>query len=166
MVDDAIGQMARSLKNIERLLAKQEFGDSDEQVEGMGGRRPLDPASYGVRETDDLDGVDEGGTVTLQPGETKTLVDARSRSGSLAILSVGATDQTNVSYQLVIDDKKVVGGTTNAPLGLLNDEFSFVDQFGGYIAAQRYAEYRATLDASASSSVELAARMHVQHGGN
>lgn len=164
MVRDAVDQMAASLKRIEQHLAESELGGGG----GGGGLRTIDPASYVVKETDDLNGISEGGSVTLQPGETKTLVEARSQGGGggLGLLAVGATDEPEVAYRLRVDDNRTVGGRTNSPLGLLNDPFSFVDALGGFIPASRYVEYEATLSSGASSSVDLAARLHVQMLGS
>lgn len=116
---------------------------------------------YVVVESDDLDAVDDGGTVTVQPGETKTIVRARSRGQTMALLAVGANDESDVTYELVVDGDEVAGGTTNSPLGLLNEPFSFEDIIGGSIPANSRIEYDVTLAAGASASVEMAGRLHV-----
>lgn len=167
MVEDHIQQMARSLRNIEKYLATSNLGGGGGGGGGAANRRFLSPSGFVVKESDDLDSVPKGGSVTLQPGETKTLVEAETvGDGQLAILAVGATDEQNVTYELVTDYNKVIGGQTNSPLGLLNTPFSFVDTLGGAIPAASYVEYRATLDSSASTSVELGARMFVEMGGD
>jgi len=164
MVDDAVDQMANSLKNIERFLATNDIGGGGSGASGSS-HRVLNPARYVVRETDDLENVASGGAITLQPGETKTLVNARALGdGGLGVMAVGAIDANDVQYQLVIDDDRVVGGTTNSPLGLFNDEFSFIEKLGGVLPAGKYVEYRATLSGNAGSPVRgLAARMHVEN---
>lgn len=116
---------------------------------------------YVVVESDDLDTVDDGGTVTVAPGETKTIVRARTRRKTMALLAVGANDESDVTYELVVDGDEIVGGATNSPLGLLNQPFSFIDTVGGAIPANSRIEYDVTLPEDASASVEMAGRLHV-----
>lgn len=116
---------------------------------------------YVVKESDDLNGVADGAAVTIEPGETKTIVEARATGDQLALLAVGATDVADVRYRLVVDGSRTVGGETNSPLGLLNTPLSFVKEFGGSIPASSRVEYRATLADSASAAVEVAGRLHV-----
>lgn len=121
----------------------------------------INPSTYQVRESDDLDTVDDGGTVTLQPGETKTLVRAENDSG-LAVLALGASDEPDVQYHMKIDGNRTVGGYTNSPLGLLTDPFSFVESFGVVVPAERLVEYKATYASTATGEINLAARLHYE----
>lgn len=168
MVDDHVQQMASSLKNIERYLAMNGLGGADESGSSFSngvaaGRRVLDPSKYVIRETDDEEGVGEGGTITLQPGQSKTLVSARARTDNgMAVLAVGATDEADVTYALKIDDNFTVGGRTNSPLGLVTDPHSFVEEFGAVVPANKYAEYVAYYDSNSTGEVNLTARMHVE----
>lgn len=118
------------------------------------------PKDYVVVETDDLDAANSDGTVTCEPGEATRL--AHFNPGTpVSVLAVGATDEVDVEYYLEIDGK-VVGGITNSPLGLLNTPFSFVDALGAAIPVDKRVSYIARLDASATGSVDLAARMHCE----
>jgi hypothetical protein len=170
VVNDRFDQMARSLKNIEQFLAQQQGlqsvgGDTIYKGQGPSAQSGiLNPSSYAVYETDDLDSVSQGGTVTLSPGESKALVRAEPNTDDgLAVMAVGANDESDVRYKLKVDEKRVVGGETNSPLGLLNDPYSFVEKFGAVVPVERRIEYIATRPASASGSVDLAGRMHVEH---
>lgn len=146
-------------------------GEDDEDLPGGGdddegdfrmppGMRTLFPNDYIVLETDDLDSVSSGGTVTLSPGETKTLVEYTGPS-PVSLMAVGATDAADTEYQLYIDNQRVVGGTTNSPLGTLNDPFSFIQMFDGAIPAGTV-EYRAHRRSSASGDADLAGRLHLE----
>jgi len=174
MVNDAIEQMATSLNNIERYLAQQggmtpgsEGGGTQNNFAGSQGVAArsgvLDPSKYVVRESDDLKNVDPGGAVTLSPGETKTIVDARpATDAGMALMAVGANDEPGVQYRLRVDDNRVIGGTTNSPLGVLNNPFSFKEKFGAVVPVESYVEYEVTYDATATGDVEIAGRIHVE----
>lgn len=165
MFQDKQDQMAATLKNIEALLARQQGGRAGTGGSGgsgnEGGQIPhLSPKNYIVRETDDMDGVPDGETVTLEPGESKPLV--RFDGKRHAILAVGAVDEPDVSYQLRLDYERTIGGRTNSPLGLMNNPFSFFNATGRTIPANQTTEYLARLDEDAASSVDLAARIHLE----
>jgi len=166
-MDDRFDQMARSLQNIERAVANGAMGGSTTEnvFSGRGVASQtgtLQPSKYVIRETDDLDGVSSGGTVTLSPGDTETIVDARARDSAMALLAVGANDATGVEYRLKVDDSRVVGGTTHAPLGVVNDPFSFVEEFGAVIPVEKYVEYEASYDSSQTGEVDIVGRLHVE----
>lgn len=109
-------------------------------------------------ETDDLDGANANGTVTLSPGDTAVLVEY---DGKGALYAVGATDKQDVEYQLEIDNQ-LTGGRTNSPLGLINNPFSFVQMCGGAVPIEDKARYIASYSAGASGDITLAARMLVE----
>jgi len=175
---DNFDLMVQRLGRLVELLEQQELettgtddDDSDTPVtqevniEGQGVSSRvgvIEPRDYIVIESDDLDDDEhnDDGTVTLQPGETKTLV--RYEGDPFALHAVGATDEAGVQYRLVAGSKRTVGGTTNSPLGLLNDPFSFGDVLGGALGIDKRIEYRATLDAEATAPVNLAGRLHVE----
>lgn len=114
--------------------------------------------SFVTVETDDLDSTNSDGTVTLSPGDTKTLVEFKDQC---AVYAVGASDKQDVEYQLEVD-RTVVGGRTNSPLGLVNDPFSFVDKLGGAIPVEKRVRYVASYDSAASGDINLAGRMMVE----
>jgi hypothetical protein len=163
MVRDNEDRVVQLLQSINSAVG----GEQKTVFEGQGvsaGATALNPRTYVVNETDDLDGVQPGGTVTLQPGDEKTLVRAEAASDAgIACLAVGANDQSDVRYKLIVDNQQTVGGTTNSPLGLLNSPFSFIETLGAIVPAERNIKYVAERPSSASGSVDLAARMHVEN---
>lgn len=152
-----IAQNTGSLGDLDQSKEVTIEGESPASRVGM-----MDPRSYICVETDDLDGVDEGGTVTLEPGDTKRIVSYQTSGQPFVVLAVGANDEPDVSYKLEADNTRTVGGVTNSPLGLLNDPFSFVKNFGAAIPAEKKIAYVASLDANAPGPVELAGRLHVE----
>lgn len=125
--------------------------------------RPIRPGTYRVVETDALesDAVNDDGTITLKPGETLDLARFSEQVPG-RLLAVGATDAADVRYFVETDNQRKPGGVTNSPLGLLNDPFSFVQNYGAFIPFVNSVAYRARLPQNASSSVDLAARLHVE----
>lgn len=126
-----------------------------------GGLRVLSPSGFIISETSDLPNANSDGTVTLEPGDEQALVEYRSRGDTgVACLAVGANDVQDVQYGLRIDRSKVVGGRTESPLGVLNDPFSFVDSLNAVVPANDVIEYVAYYDASATGTVDMAARLY------
>jgi len=121
----------------------------------------IDPGKYVTLESDDMDEVDEGGTVTLSPGDSAPIAYFK-KGDPFAVLAIGASDEAGVSYELVADERRTIGGRTNSPLGLINKPFSFVNALGGAIVCQSSVKYVAHYDAEAIGDVELAARLHVE----
>jgi len=136
---------------------------SGQTADGRVGLIPVN--GYVTLETDDLDAdsypVTTGGTVKLEPGDSVPLVEYDLRQAA-AIYAIGATDEQDVEYELVVNDQKTVGGRTNSPLGVLNDPFSFVQVLGGAVPVQSSARYMAHYSASATGTIELAGRMHLE----
>lgn len=121
----------------------------------------MDQQSLRIVETDNLEEANDDGTRTVNPGETVTL--ARIAPGfRFALLAAGASDSSNVQYRLVADQDRVIGGTTGSPLGTVNSPLSFVEEYGAAIEINQEVEYRARLDESAGSSVDLVARLHAE----
>lgn len=145
------------------LIAEGVGALNDDQSATRAGLRPLAPAQYVLQETDNLDHANPDGTATVSPGEQVRLIDYSARSdGGVALLALGATDQSDVEYALRLDNDRILGGWTNSPLGSVNDPFSFVDAYQAFAPAQSRIEYLARLDAGASSSVDLVARAHIE----
>lgn len=156
------------LENIEALLAQQS-GMHPEQMRqkaetrgdgGPSGVRLMDSNRYLVLETADLDGANDDGTVTLEPGEEKTLI-RYDQDATAALLALGANDAQNVIYTTRANGKKALGGKTHSPLGQVNFPFSFVDQLGAALPIESL-EYRAKLMPDAEFDVRLAARAHLE----
>jgi len=112
-----------------------------------------------IVETDDLEGVDPGGTITMEPGDTATLAQYRGRPS--ASYAVGASDVDAVRYTLQVDGNPAVGPTTG-PLGTISDPFSFVEAYGGAVPADDRVALKAEYPDSQSGQVELAARLHLE----
>lgn len=130
---------------------------------GVAGRDTvMDPKSYKVYETDDLEQSTDAGSVVLRPGQTKTIVSTGSVEQGVFLLGVGATDVEDVQYYVNIDDDYNPGGVTNSPLGTVNNIFSFPGTFGAVIPGAEKIEYVAHFNEDATGEVELVARLHVQ----
>ena len=162
--DDLMVSLLQQIAQNTGSLGSTEGGDTTEvNIQGQSVTSRvgiIEPTKYTTIETDDLSGVEDGGTVTLQPGETKALVEYRGQP--FTILAVGAVDETGVEYELKADSRQTIGGVTNSPLGLVNEPFSFVDQLGGAIPAENRVRYLASLDSDAPGPVELTARLHLE----
>lgn len=149
------------IEELQKLRAALGDVDAGQDVNVQGRPlRTLRPGRYSIKETANLSDANDSGTVTIAPGDTATLARHTSDNGTM-LLAVGANDDPNVRYQLVVDSNRVVGGTTQAPLGTLTQPFSFVETLNGAIPADGTIEYRAEVDDDASAPVELAAIMHV-----
>lgn len=122
----------------------------------------MDPASYMVYESSDMEDSTDAGDVVLEPGDDKAIVSTGNVSPGAFTLGVGATDIEDVRYYLWVDEEFRVGGVTESPLGTMNNIFSFPDQFGAVIPATRKIEYRARYPSDAAGTVELTGRLHVQ----
>lgn len=120
----------------------------------------IDPKNMVVVETDNMEGAESDGSMEVEPGETVTFV--KYRGDPFAVLAVGATDKTDVTYQLRVDGRTPIGGTTNSPLGALNDPLSFVDKLGGAPHAEQTVEYQAHLSSAASAPVYVVGRLYVE----
>ena len=158
-INDKVDAIIYELKQI-----KQAMGVEDKDIQQnvyAGQRKKLLPRNYVVAESSDLDQSNEDGTITLEAGETKTLAEISvGRGESINLFSVGASDDQDVRYALVVDDDIVSGSQTESPLGLINDEFSFPKEFDSAMPVDNKVEYVATYSADATGSVDLAARMH------
>jgi hypothetical protein len=180
---DPQDQIAESLKNIEAILA-QEYGNPAQQTvegddidytqefgtvrpdssDGTGGSAPsgtkvMPPSKYIITETDDLDAANADGTITLQPGEEKTIVEF-DPGYAFALLAAGASDTNDAVYYLYADGSRPIGGVTNSPLGPINNPFSFQDALGRGVYLDRRVEYRVRLSQNATSAQDLAGRLH------
>ncbi len=114
--------------------------------------------SYQTVETDGMDGMEDGETITLQPGESAPLIY---HDRPCMLYAIGATDVSGVSYELRIDGR-AVGGRTNSPLGTIGTPFSFVNTLGGVLGVENKVEYVAHNPADNTGQVELAARLHLE----
>lgn len=121
----------------------------------------IDPASYVIVETDDLDGVDNGSMVTAEPGDSVVLAEFTPDT-PFSVLAVGAVDEQGVQYELRADYQRTIGGRTNSPLGLINSPFSFAEATGGVVVCEQAVQYVAHYDKEATGPVDLAARLHVE----
>lgn len=61
--------------------------------------------------------------VTIQPDETKTVLEVNPRSASW--VSVGTNDETHTEYQYFVDGDPLLPEPVKEPLGLYNDPFRF-----------------------------------------
>lgn len=154
----------RMVALLEQLVENTGTLDQPEQTINLNGqtadkRVGFIPANAFVTlETDDLDEASESGTITLSPGDTKTVVEY---GGQCAVYAVGCGDKQDVEYQLEVDGR-VVGGRMNSPLGLTNDPFSFVEKLGGAIPVEKRVRYVANYDSAASGDITLAGRLMVE----
>lgn len=164
--DEAVAllkQIARNTGNIDDGPDKTTNVDISGQT--ADGRVGLIPSkSLLTLETDNLEAdkhpLTAGGTVELEPGDSQTLVQYDlQRPG--AIYALGAVDESDVEYELKVDNDPV-GGRTNSPLGVLNSPFSFVSNFGGAVPIEGKARYIAHYSSDSSGTIELAARMFVE----
>lgn len=166
-----IPQISDNSDQIVQLLTQiaRNTGSLGENGDGNGPdvlipRRPLSPGTYRVVESADMDWSNDDGTVTVPPGEEVPLVSYEFQAEQGMLLAVGATDAQNVTYRVEVDRNRTVGGRTQSPLGVLNNEFSFVETLGGAIPAASTFAYYARLDESASAAVDLTARLHLEEG--
>lgn len=149
--------LAAALQELRLLNGRADFipGAS---VDGRIGGSQFTAQNWDVTETDALDGVDPGGTVTLSPGDDEPLARVEPTRDEAALLAVGAKDQTDVVYYLKIDGDRH-HDPTNTPLGTIGSPYHFTDH-GGYIPFGASAEYRAHyLDDSNGGDVEIGARL-------
>lgn len=109
-------------------------------------------------ETSNLEEVDDSGSITLEPGDSATLVRY---TEPCMLYAIGATDQADVQYELRIDNR-AIGGRTNSPIGRINAPFSYVDALGGVLGVEQRVEYVAHYDKDATGTVDLAARLHLE----
>lgn len=157
---DVLDNMEQLLRQI---LAELKNENADDDTEDFPrGLRPLKPGRYVVVETDDMDDVDQGGSVTLSPGEEKILATFKQAGKPLVCYAVGATDANDVQYRLELDNSRTVGGRTNSPLGTLNSPFSFPEKINGAVLADKKVQYIASRPSSATGDVDLVARLHVE----
>lgn len=168
-IRDNIDRVVDLLEQIAKNTGSLDGPDITEEitVEGQGPETRvgiIEPGAVVVQETADMDDANPDGTITLQPGESKAMVSHRA-SAPFALLAAGAVDKADVEYQLKIDGGAPVAGTTQSPLGLINDPFSFVQKLGGAVGVEKSVVYLARLDESASSSVDLAARLYTEAMG-
>lgn len=121
----------------------------------------IKPRDYVVVETADMDGANDDGTVTLEPGDTVRMASFRSDS-AFSVLAVGAYNQQGVEYVLRVDNDRSVGGVTQTPLGDIGAPFSFVEKAGGGVSCKKSIEYIARADADLADPVDVAARLHLE----
>lgn len=153
-------QIARNTGSIGDLDGgvEQEITIESENVNSRVGT--VKPRNYIVVETADMDGANDDGTVTLQPGDTKVLV---SYAGDpFAALALGANNEQGVEYVLRADSDRTVGGVTQSPLGSIGDPFSFVQAIGAAVSCEKSIEYIARADPNMTDPVDVAARLHVE----
>lgn len=122
---------------------------------------PIRPTSYRVFETSDMEASLDNGVIQISPGEREVFFDTGSLTSPGFLLAIGASDSQDVSYRVVVDGDRDVGGVTNSPLGTINTPFSFVNEFGGAIPVFDRVQYVASMPESAQSSAEIAARAHM-----
>jgi hypothetical protein len=113
--------------------------------------------NWHVNDSDVLDDVDEGGTVTLSPGDDEPIVEARPEGQEGAVLAVGAKDRSDVVYYLKVDSEEH-HRPTNSPLGTVNSPYSFIEH-GGTVPFGNRVEYRARYLDGGSGDVEVGARL-------
>jgi hypothetical protein len=122
--------------------------------------------NYAVVETADLDpdnwSINSDGTITIQPGEEKPIVNYSVSGGNPTCLAIGANDVKDLKYKLVRDNTFVVGNETESPLGTVGSPFSFVQELDAGVPANSRLTYYGVLPSSAGSSVDVAGRMHVE----
>lgn len=163
MIRDNSDEIVEQLTAIRSLLGGGNLGSDVDLTSVKAPRHALTPGAYVVTETADMDYSNDDGTVTIEPGDSYPLVryEATSTNGVM-LLAVGATDEQDVEFYVEIDNRRVVGGRTNSPLGNLNSPFSFVEKLGGSIPAEHTVTYWAAVSPDAAGPVSLAARMHVE----
>lgn len=161
-IRDAIEEMQR--QNPSPTGGSNQNQQQQPQNFGGGARRVLTPSRYVVRETDDMDGVDAGNAIRVQPGQSAAIVDARatSREGGMFVLAAGATDQDDTTYRLRVDDNTIVGGAMNRPLGSFQSPFSFASEFGAVIPVNDYIAYEVELSADASAAKHFVGSLHLE----
>lgn len=120
----------------------------------------ITPRTYNVHESDELDHSNDVGAVVLEPGDEKVIVSTGGRNDTGSVLAIGATNQSDVTYRMVVDGEYNPGGTTNSPLGTVNEPFSFHRMFGSSLPFAEGVEYIAEYDSQASGEVEVVAVMH------
>lgn len=170
-----MGSEDRTIIELLEIIAQNTGGIGDVTVQegdelteidapGAGGSvGVLDPGRYRLYETDDLPDSNEDGTVTLQPGQSRPIVEYEAHAAQgVNLLAVGANDEPDVTYGLIIDNDLPVGGRTNSPLGLVNEPFSFVQKYNAVIPASQKVEYWAYHDPEAEGNVDLVGRLHVE----
>lgn len=172
MIPSARDNVDRMVQLLEQIAANTgtrdradggDGGHGSDGGDGIGGyaRQPINPTSYRIIETSYLEDATPDGSVTLEPGEEAPIVKYDPRDGG-ALMALGATDEPDVRYALRFDHQHIIGGWTNSPLGLINDPFSFVNEFGVVLPAEQTVEYVARYDSTASGEVDLVGRLHVQ----
>ena len=168
MFSDNEDKMVRLLEQIAANTGSiDELGDGPQQEINIQGETvssrvgTIDPKDLLVIETDDLDASNDEGAVTVDPGEQATIVGYRP-GWPFAVLAVGANDEADVQYQLRVDGQTPVGGTTNSPMGTVNNPFSFVDELGGAPHAEKRVDLIAYVDQSASAPVDLVGRLYLE----
>lgn len=139
--------------------SQQEINIQGETVSSRTGT--IDPTDLLIVETDDMEGANDDGTITIDPGDHATIVGYRP-GWPFGILAVGASDEDDVEYQLRVDSDTPVGGTTNSPLGTVNEPFSFVDELGGAPHGEKRVDYVAYVDSDADAPVDLVGRVYLE----
>ena len=163
-IDNNIDDILRELKLIKYGIGVSDDTTINQTSENIyaGKRQKINPDNYIIRESDHLEYSNEGGSVTVQSGETRTICELYASSGLIInLLSVGATDEQNVRYALKMDGN-IVGGWTNSPIGLVNNPFSFVDEFGASLVAEESVQVIAKYEPESTGSVDLISRIHAE----
>lgn len=163
MFTDRGDQILTELRGIRKQLGGLDDEDGPGENAVWQGLRTFKPGEWVIDETAALDEANDDGTITLNPGEQKTIAEAHHpNADAIGLLSVGAADEQNVRYFIRIDSKYVVGGVTNSPLGSVNSPFSFPDYYNAIIPADQRIEYVAQRPTNASGAVDLVARLTTQ----
>jgi plastocyanin len=151
------------VENTGGLAERSGPGGTDVTIEGQTAASrvgTIEPANLLVVETADLEDANDDGTITVEPGSTETFVQFRGQPHN--VLAGGAVDRADVRYNLEADGSTTVGGTTNSPLGSINEPFSFVATLGGAPGVERRSAYKAFLSEGADAPVRLAGRLFVE----
>jgi hypothetical protein len=96
----------------------------------FGGTGPAPtPENLVVVETSNLDDANADGAITVNDGETATVVEYENFGNQMAYLvALGAHDVLDTTYKLVVEGDERF--TTESPLGGVNSLFSFTETLG------------------------------------
>lgn len=130
---------------------------------GEGGRNAvMGPNDINVYETTELEESNDIGSMTLNPGETKVISSTKNVRTGGYILGVGAYNEKDVKYSLVVDGEYETGGWTNSPLGSVNEPLWFSQTIGGVVKFEESVSYMAKYDEGSSGQVEITSRIITQ----
>lgn len=156
------------------------FADSEDRqialleqiAENLGGiqsaastsRRPVggagyQPSSLLVTETAAVDDANDDGTITVKPGQERTIVEWETTGDRADVLALGASDAADAVFSLYIDGEIKI--QTLSPLGTITNPFSFVEKIGSAYQGGQSVSYRVTLLDGAAAAVDFAGRLFV-----